>query len=49
MTSAMPEDNDSAVPNHVAIVMDGNGRWAQERGDPESRDTGRVLKRSDGQ
>ena len=30
----MPEDNDSAVPNHVAIVMDGNGRWAQERGDP---------------
>ncbi|SVC06544.1 uncharacterized protein METZ01_LOCUS259398, partial [marine metagenome] len=22
----MPEDNDSAVPNHVAIVMDGNGR-----------------------
>ncbi|HLR92613.1 MAG TPA: isoprenyl transferase [Atopostipes sp.] len=20
------------VPNHVAIIMDGNGRWAQERG-----------------
>ena len=25
-------------PNHIAIIMDGNGRWAQERG----------LKRSDG-
>jgi len=22
------------VPNHVAIIMDGNGRWAQERGLP---------------
>ena len=20
------------VPNHVAIIMDGNGRWAQQRG-----------------
>ena len=20
------------VPNHVAIIMDGNGRWAQDRG-----------------
>ena len=26
------------IPNHVAIVMDGNGRWAQRRG----------LKRTDG-
>jgi undecaprenyl diphosphate synthase len=22
----------SAVPRHIAIIMDGNGRWAQERG-----------------
>ena len=22
------------VPQHVAIIMDGNGRWAQERGLP---------------
>ena len=21
-----------SVPNHVAIIMDGNGRWAQEKG-----------------
>lgn len=23
-----------ALPNHVAIIMDGNGRWAEERGKP---------------
>ena len=25
-----------AVPHHVAIIMDGNGRWAAERGRPRS-------------
>src|SRR5512137_2775833 len=24
----------SVVPQHVAIIMDGNGRWAQQRGLP---------------
>ncbi len=24
------------IPNHVAIIMDGNGRWAQERGLPRA-------------
>ena len=24
------------IPNHVAIIMDGNGRWAQERGKSRS-------------
>ncbi len=23
-----------AIPQHIAIIMDGNGRWARERGDP---------------
>jgi len=27
---------DGAVPRHVAIVMDGNGRWAQRRGLPRA-------------
>ena len=26
----------SRVPRHVAIVMDGNGRWAKERGLPRT-------------
>ena len=25
--------NTENIPNHVAIIMDGNGRWAQERGE----------------
>ncbi len=25
-----------AIPNHIAIIMDGNGRWARERGLPRA-------------
>jgi undecaprenyl diphosphate synthase len=28
--------SDQAIPRHLAIIMDGNGRWAQERGLPRS-------------
>jgi undecaprenyl diphosphate synthase len=31
MTEAVTE-NSIKVPQHVAIIMDGNGRWAQQRG-----------------
>ena len=30
----MNHDSSSNVPRHIAIIMDGNGRWAKERGWP---------------
>ena len=40
MTFAMEKPGfpsaDDADPSHVAIIMDGNGRWAQERGLPRT-------------
>lgn len=48
VTTLQPDSNPSAlhiersaipaelVPKHIAIVMDGNGRWAQERGLPRT-------------
>lgn len=32
----MPADPTSSLPAHIAIVMDGNGRWAQKRSRPRS-------------
>ena len=32
MSEALPEPEIAPVPQHVAIIMDGNGRWAQARG-----------------
>ena len=32
--SAVPEPGPKGGPRHVAIIMDGNGRWAQVRGRP---------------
>ena len=42
-------DATSGVPRHVAIVMDGNGRWAQQRHRPRlvgHRAGARAVKRS---
>lgn len=27
-------EQDKNIPNHVAVIMDGNGRWAQKQGKP---------------
>ncbi len=32
----MPDLDPERIPRHVAIVMDGNGRWAQRRGLPRT-------------
>ena len=29
-------DEDMKIPNHVAIILDGNGRWAKRRGMPRN-------------
>ena len=33
---AASEDAESGMPRHIAIIMDGNGRWAGERGLPRA-------------
>ncbi len=30
--SLLKQINDNKVPNHIAVIMDGNGRWAKKRG-----------------
>jgi undecaprenyl diphosphate synthase len=35
--TAAAEAGASGIPRHVAIVMDGNGRWAQGRGQPRHK------------
>jgi undecaprenyl diphosphate synthase len=32
----MPQTSNRAVPRHIAIIMDGNGRWAGARGLPRT-------------
>jgi undecaprenyl diphosphate synthase len=32
MSQQAPSPRDPEVPRHVAVIMDGNGRWAQARG-----------------
>lgn len=37
----------SKIPQHIAIIMDGNGRWAQLRGEPRIRGHREGAKRVD--
>ena len=34
MASGDAQDAGPSLPRHVAIIMDGNGRWAKARGRP---------------
>ena len=40
MSSFLADIDPDRVPAHVAIVMDGNGRWAQQRGLPRTEGHG---------
>ena len=36
MRAALKQTSQTAGPSHVAIIMDGNGRWAESRGMPRA-------------
>jgi undecaprenyl diphosphate synthase len=37
VSSFLPDLDPARIPRHVAIVMDGNGRWAAQRGLPRTK------------
>lgn len=38
----MALDKDMIIPEHVALILDGNGRWAKKRGLPRTLEIGRA-------
>ena len=46
-TAAAPQVDFSRLPRHVAIILDGNGRWAKKRGLPRTPVTLTVPRRFD--
>ena len=34
--AGLPCSKEMGVPRHIAIIMDGNGRWATRRGRPRT-------------
>ena len=45
-TLSIPETGE--VPRHIAVIMDGNGRWAKKRCLPRVAGTGRGRGRARG-
>ena len=45
MDATIQEIKSGAIPRHIAIVMDGNGRWAQQRGKSRSEGHARGAER----
>jgi undecaprenyl diphosphate synthase len=45
-TPAAPSADPSKIPQHVAVIMDGNGRWARRRGLPRVAGHKRGLDRA---
>ena len=43
MSSYLHDIDRTNVPAHVAIVMDGNGRWATQRGLPRTEGHGAGI------
>lgn len=33
------KEQEELLPEHIGIIMDGNGRWAKQKGNHESLDT----------
>ena len=44
----IPSGDEVLIPRHVAIIMDGNGRWAQTRGLPRSEGHRRMVRKPQG-
>jgi undecaprenyl diphosphate synthase len=36
VTDSAPRLRKESIPQHVAVIMDGNGRWAKQRGEPRA-------------
>lgn len=39
----MALDTNAVIPAHVALILDGNGRWAKKEGFPEPWDIRRAA------
>ena len=37
MSEILNDMSDLNIPQHISIIMDGNGRWAQAHGEERSR------------